>query len=155
MPDTTPTLAGFLTFCRTVVGIPIAAMPDADPGFATALAFAQEWIPDQIATYSPTLSTSAVYNWAASSIIQFQPDITGQVYFQGLRKSFGVTNFVPGVITTASNEATSDSVTVVRDAAVSEGYGRRTEVPRPGPTDDPWGPTAGASAGGAGAGART
>ena len=111
MPDTTPTLAGFLTFCRTVVGIPIAAMPDADPGFATALAFAQEWIPDQIATYSPTLSTSAVYNWAASSIIQFQPDITGQVYFQGLRKSFGVTNFVPGVITTASNEATSDSVT--------------------------------------------
>ena len=111
MPDTTPTLAGFLTFCRTVVGIPIAAMPDADPGFATALAFAQEWIPDQIATYSPTLSTSAVYNWAASSIIQFQPDITGQVYFQGLRTSFGATNFVPGVITTASNEATSDSVT--------------------------------------------
>ena len=110
--DVTPTLAGFTTFCRDIVGISIAAMPDNDPGFQQALDYANEWIPNQLAVYSPALYTAAIYNWAASLLIQFQPDQSGQVFFVNARKSFGIGNFVPGVISSASNEATSQSMTV-------------------------------------------
>ena len=110
--ETQPTLAGLINFCRTVVGITVDAMPDASPGFQTALDFTNEWIPDQLAAVSPGLYTAATYNWAASLIIEYQPDQTGQVLFTQLRQSFGVGNFVPGVLTSVSNEATSESLTI-------------------------------------------
>ena len=112
MPDTTPTLLGLIAFCRSPVGITVDAMPDTDPGFATALAFAQEWVPLDLASLTGTLYTACVYNWAASSIIQYQPDQAGQDFFTALRQSFGITNFVPGVLNSASNEATSQSMTI-------------------------------------------
>jgi len=110
--DTSPTLAGFTTFCRSIVGISTSVMPDNDAGFQQALDYANEWIPNQIAIYSPPLYTAAVYNWAASLLIQYQPDQSGQVFFSNARNSFGISNFVPGVISSASNEATSQSMTV-------------------------------------------
>ena len=111
--DITPTLAGFIVFCRSVVGIPTAVMADDDAGFQQALDFSLEWIPVvPLTAISPVLYTSAVYNWAASNLIQYQPDPTGQVFFTNARSSFGVSNFMAGVISSASNEATSQSMTV-------------------------------------------
>jgi len=110
--DSSPTLAGFITFCRTVVGINSSVMPDADAGFPTGLEYSELWIPDYLAEISPKLYTLAVYNWGASYLIQYQQDPSGQVYFSTLRQAFGINNFVPGVISTASNEATSQSMTV-------------------------------------------
>jgi hypothetical protein len=110
--DSSPTLAGFIAFCRSTVGISVDVMPDDDAGFPTALEYAQLWIPDYLNTISPKLFTLATYNWGASYLIQFQQDPSGQVYFSTLRQAFGVNNFVPGVISTASNEATSQSMTI-------------------------------------------
>ena len=110
--DASPTLAGFTTFCRTTVGITVDVMPDADPGFATGLEYAELWIPDFLSPISPKLYTLAVYNWGASYLIQFQQDPAGQIYFSALRQSFGVNNFVPGVISSANNEATGQSMTI-------------------------------------------
>lgn len=110
--DTTPTLPGFITFCRNVVGITTEEMPDDDPGFEQTLAFAQLWIPAEVKLFSPALYTAAVYNWAASLVIQYQPDQPDQVFFSKARNSFGITNFVPGVISAAHNEATSQSMTI-------------------------------------------
>lgn len=110
--DTKPTLAGFITFCRNIVGIPVVDMPDEDPGFQNALDYAALWIPIYLNTISPGLFTLATYNWAASLIIQYQPDEAGQVFFSQARQAFQINNFVPGVITTASNEATSQSMTI-------------------------------------------
>ena len=110
--DTTPTLSGFILFCRNVVGIPSAVMPDEDTGFAYALEYAQLWIPAELQLFSPQLYVLAVYNWGASILIQFQQDPTGQVFFASARNAFGVTNFVPGVINAAHNEATGQSMTI-------------------------------------------
>jgi hypothetical protein len=110
--DNTPTLAGFITFCRNVVGITTDAMPDANTNFQYALDYSKLWIPVYLNSMSPPIYTLAVYNWGASYLIQFQQDQPGQIYFQNLRSSFGVSNLVPGVISNAHNEATSQGMTV-------------------------------------------
>jgi len=110
--DTTPTLSGFVNFCRNVVGISVIEMPDGDAGFLNSYTVALEWIPINISDYSPTLYTLAVYNWGASLLIQFQQDQVGQVFFTNARSSFGVNNFMAGVINYASNDATNQSMTV-------------------------------------------
>lgn len=110
--DTTPTLLGFRTFCRNIVGISTAVMPDSDEGFQAALDYAEQWIPLDLNVYSPALYTSAVYNWGASFLIQYQQDQSGQVFFTNARQSFGINNLMTGVISSASNEATSQSMTI-------------------------------------------
>jgi len=110
--DTTPTLSGFITFCRNVVGIPVDVMPDNDPGFQSALDYAALWIPLFLNQLSPGLFTVCTYNWAASLLIQYQQDPTGQVFFTQNRQSLGINNFVPGVLQSASNEATSQSMAI-------------------------------------------
>lgn len=110
--DTTPTLAGFITFCRNIVGISQAIMPDDDDGFEQALEYSKLWIPLNLTVYSPALYTNAVYNWGASYLIQYQQDQTGQVFFTNARSAFGISNFMAGVINSAHNEATSQSMTV-------------------------------------------
>lgn len=110
--DTTPTLEGYITFCRNVVGISEDAMPEEDTGFQDSLDYAGQWIPLDLSVYSPALFTAATYNWAASLLIQYQPDQEGQVFFTNARSAFNVSNFAAGVISSASNEATSQSMTV-------------------------------------------
>lgn len=112
MPDTVPTLAGFVTFCRSVAGITLTVMPDGDPGFDEAFAFSQEWIPKQLNTASPLLFTAATYNWGVSLILEFQPDQSGENFFKVMRDKYKVNNFVPGVISSAADQATSESLTV-------------------------------------------
>ena len=87
-------------------------MDDSDPGFQTALDYTKLWIPSYLNQISPQLYTLCTYNWAASYLIQYQQDPTGQVYFTNARQSFGVNNFVPGVIQSVSNEATSQSMAI-------------------------------------------
>lgn len=110
--DTTPTLAGFIAFCRNIVGISEAVMPEDDAGFQLALDYSVLWIPLNLNVYSPALYTNAVYNWAASFLIQYQQDQSGQVFFTNARSSFGINNFMAGVINYASNDATNQSMTV-------------------------------------------
>ena len=53
---------------------------------------------------------TCVYNWAASLVIQFQQDAIGQNFFTKARQSFGIGTWTPGPISSASNEATSQSM---------------------------------------------
>lgn len=111
-PDSSPTEAGFVTFCRNVAGINTTVMPNNDPGFDYAYAFALEWIPQQLNGVSGVLYTAAVYNWGVSLIIEFQQDQSGQTFFADLRQEFGTNNFVPGVISSTADGSTSDSLTI-------------------------------------------
>jgi hypothetical protein len=113
--NTQPTLAGFQLFCTNVVGVPVDDTPS-DTALQTALDYAQQWVPIELScipggpsTNSTTnsLYVTAVYNWAASLMIQFAQDQSGQVFFTDLRKSFAISNFVAGPISSDSNEATS------------------------------------------------
>jgi hypothetical protein len=109
--DTTPTLAGFVTFCRTVAGINSTVMPDNDPGFDRAFTLAQEWIPCELAQISAIFFTDCTYSWGVSIILQQQLDQTGQTFFADMRAAYGVNNLVPGVITSDADESTSTTLT--------------------------------------------
>jgi len=114
MPDTAPTLAGLIAFGRGAPAIPTEALPDDSPDWQTALTFAQEWVPCILNQLSPTMYTACVYNWSISSIVQWANDQPGQTYFANLQgiDGFKTDNFVPGVVTTTSDESTSTGLTV-------------------------------------------
>ena len=111
-PDATPSEADFILFCRNVAGITTTVMPDGDPGFDYAYAFALQWIPQTLNCVSGVMYTAAIYNWGVSLLIEFQQDQAGQTFFADLRKQFGVNNFVAGVIQSTSDETTSDTLEI-------------------------------------------
>lgn len=116
------TLAQYLDFIRNYMQIPIFALPDNSPSILTSLAIAQDIVNCDIAIVGhcnnnsnlgytgPTLYEFAVYNLAADFLINFTQDQPGQDYFSELRKKFGINNFVPGVINSAADESTSESL---------------------------------------------
>lgn len=114
MADTTPTLAGFVTFCRDVAGIAPIVMPDDDPGFDRAFSVAQAMIPLVLCQVSAVIFTDCTYCWGVSVILQFQQDQAGQTFFETLRSAYGTGNFVPGVISSDADESTSTTLTVGR-----------------------------------------
>ena len=111
-PDAIPTEAGFVLFCRDVAGITTTVMPDGDPGFDYAYAFALQWIPQTLNCVSGIMYTAAIYNWGVSLLVEFQQDQSGQTFFDNLRTKFGVSNFLAGVIQSTSDESTSDTLEI-------------------------------------------
>lgn len=133
MPDTQPTLTGFVAFCRAIP-FTTSAIPDDDPGFAIAFAIALAWVPCQLNAVSPVVYTYTVYDWATSVMIERQPDVPPSTFFADLRAGFRVNNFVPGVISSAADNGTSEGLTVGSSLAnigiadlqrLKDPYGRR------------------------------
>lgn len=114
MADTTPTLDGFTTFCRTIAGITTDVMPDGDPGFDRAFSIAQGMVPCEMNLLDSTIFTDCTYCWGVSVLVQFQQDQPGETFFADMRSAYGVNNLVPGVISSTADEATSTSLTVGR-----------------------------------------
>jgi len=112
MPDLAPTLAGFTTFCQNVAGITTDAMPADDPGFQDALTYALAWVPCEMQCMSGLLYTACVYNLGVSLLLNYQPDQPGSCFFGGLRTAYKIGNFVPGVVSATSDQATSTTLTV-------------------------------------------
>ena len=110
--DTVPTLAGFIAWSRVAMGIPTTAIADDAPGYAAAYQVAIAVVPTDYAATEGAIYTLTVYNWAGSQLIQFQHDIRGQSFFEDARRAFGVNSFVAGVVNSASDEGTSESLTI-------------------------------------------
>ena len=130
-PPPSPTLAGFLSFIRTVMGITSKNLPDNSPvipmAFAVALAIVNPalqavCIPDvdaagvSLNSGGLTIYTLAVYNLAGDNLINYAPDQAGSTYFCDAREKFNTMGFSPGVISASSDEGTSQSL-VVQEAA--------------------------------------
>ena len=111
MADTKPTLSGFTAYCRAN-GFTSAAIPDGDPGFDIDFAIALAWVPCVLNSVSCALYTYTVYQWGASVMINRQQDQVGSTFFADLRSKFLIDNFVPGVISSASDQGTAESLTV-------------------------------------------
>jgi len=107
-----PTLTGFIAWTRTVMGIPTTAIPDSDPGYAFAFQVAQDMVPVELNFASPDIYTLTVYNWGGSQLIQFQQDIAGQTFFTNARAAYGVNNFAAGVVESAGDVSTNESLAV-------------------------------------------
>lgn len=123
---TRPTLAGFIDFVRNNMGVPTSALPDDATGnywLQFAYEIALEIVNQQINIASCKMYVQAVYNLGGDNLINFTPDVPncqenaeGLCYFAALRKLYNTYGFVSGVITSASDEGTSESM-VVMDAA--------------------------------------
>lgn len=77
------------------------------------------YMPGVAGTVPVSIYTLAVYNLAGDNVINYAPDIAAppnNTYFADLRKSFDTNGFVSGVIQSASDESTSESM-VVQEAA--------------------------------------
>jgi hypothetical protein len=110
-----PTLAGFTDFLQNFVGIPAAVVTASATSIAWAFQISMD-IVNQALNAVPDTYRLAVYNLGADNLINFASDPTTVVgfttYFSDLRKQFGVGKFYAGVIASAGDNGTSESLTV-------------------------------------------
>ncbi len=113
-----PTLPGFLNFVATVMAIPAAALPPTSPfppmAFNTAQSIvntALQIVPNYDPT-QPTIYALATYNLAGAILLGIAPDQPGATYFADMWKAYGGNAFVPGVLSSTSDEGTSSSYAV-------------------------------------------
>jgi hypothetical protein len=113
-----PTLAGFIDFIRGVMGIDPLLLPDNSPAiewaYANSLMIVNPTL-GLVGVKSPietTLYIEAVYNLGGDNIINYAPDQPGRTYFAELRRSMNITSFAAGVVQSASDSGTSDSLAV-------------------------------------------
>ena len=113
-----PSQAGFLTFLRGIVGIPMAALADNAPviGYAYNVALAtvnaQLIVAGALPSASWSLYAIAVYNLGADRVVNFAQDVPPSTYFADLRKALNLTQFVVGTISESHDEATGQGMTV-------------------------------------------
>lgn len=111
-----PTLAGFIAFVRAI-NITVVNLPDNSVwliyAFNVAMAVVNTALTRvPVGVSGTSVYTLAVYNLAASNLIEFAHDQQGLCFFEDLRKKWNMNSFVAGVINSSSDEGTSQSVTV-------------------------------------------
>lgn len=107
--------AGYLTFLRTVVGIPVSAMPDDSPDVAASYDWAVALTPYQIKTLSDLMYTTAVYNCGADYLLQWGSDqygTAGSTFFADVRQTYGINSFTAGVVEMTEDETTNAKLRV-------------------------------------------
>lgn len=124
--DTTPTRAGFLTFIRTIMGIPSGVLPDDSGYIDIAFDVSCGIVNVQIKCVAPQQYTWAFYNLGGSTLLNIAqdagdaPPVAGSqppaAYFVYARRQFNINGFVSGVIQSAGDEGTNESM-VVQEAA--------------------------------------
>ena len=122
----TTTLAGFIVFIRTQMGISTMVLPDTDPAIEMAYCVARDIANPAVACVSPLIYSLMVYNLGGSNLIEFAQDQPGAPmvagssppapYFVYLRTKWNLNDLISGVISASSDEGTSQSL-VVQDAA--------------------------------------
>jgi len=107
-----PTLQGFIAWAYAVMGIPTTAMSPTDPGWNYAYTVSVDLVPTDFANTLKDIYTLTVYNYAGSQLLQFQQDYPGQTFFTAARQAYGINNFIAGVVTSASDVSTSETLAV-------------------------------------------
>jgi hypothetical protein len=115
-----PTLAGFSSFIYNIMGISPLVLPTDSPVISWSFSVATMLVNPALAivgsSFSVTPETNlyveAVYNLAADNLINYAQDQPGRTYFTDLRASLKINNFAAGVVQSASDQGTSDSLAV-------------------------------------------
>lgn len=122
---TAPTLAGFTDFLRKQ-GFTTEILPGNSEvipiAFNIAMTLTNQWLvcvpsPDKTL---PSLYALAVYNLGTDRVVNYAPDTdssplypgTDQPYFEGMRAKLNIGGFVGGVISSAGDQGTSQSMTL-------------------------------------------
>jgi hypothetical protein len=119
----TPTVTGFTTFIRNVMGITTAQLPDDSTVITMAFDVAMEIVNTAINCVSPLIYQLAVYNLAGSNLLNYAQDPDGapvfkddMTFFTYMRSKWNMLDFIPGVIQSSGDEGTNQSY-VVQEAA--------------------------------------
>lgn len=116
-----PTLAGFLSFIRSVMGIDPLYLPDDSVAINWAYSVALMIVnPDLTlvtagppsAPLSVSLYELCVYNLAGDNLINYAPDQPGRTFFAEQRKNLGISTFAAGVVSSTSDDGDSVSLAV-------------------------------------------
>jgi hypothetical protein len=108
---TTPTEADWLAnFVRLNMGITTDYLPNTSPAIDWAYQVAVSIVNPDLALTDGPIYLLAVYNLAASNLINFAQDQPGQVYFSALRDKYNINSFVSGIISSSSDQGTSESL---------------------------------------------
>jgi hypothetical protein len=132
---------GFLAWVRAYVGIDALVLPDDAPVIPVAYQVAVDYVSLQLLQAAPNEYLLAVYNLGMSNLINYAPDVQppvvykdGLPYFAYFRSKWKINDFVSGVIQSASDEGTSDSLVVPKSLEnltlddlqhLKDPYGRR------------------------------
>lgn len=109
---TRPTQAGYLTFIRDQMGITIAQLPDDSAWVAGTFNVSVAIVSIDLCAIDPLIYTLSVYNLAGDRLLNYAPDQSGQTFFATARKDYKLNSFVAGVIQSAGDEATNESMLV-------------------------------------------
>lgn len=122
-PVTPPTIAGFATFVQNDMGITPTMLPANSMWIFYAFCVAEQLVNRTIQCASPLLYKLAMYNLAASNLLNYAQDpanapiyktVDGVDYrfFVWARKEYNMLGFVSGIIQAAADETTSESMVV-------------------------------------------
>ncbi len=114
-----PTLPGFLAFLNDIVGITPDLLPVNSPVVIMALNISEDIVNQDLQLCSSDIYTLAVYYLATSNVINWAPDQpnapvyqNGKPFFAYMRATWGIFSGVTGIVQSASDVSTSESMVV-------------------------------------------
>lgn len=111
-----PTLSGYVTFIRDIMGINTTILPDNSPYIPYSYNFAVNICTELMAVIPQIpgqfLYETAVYNLAGDTLLSSAVDQTGQTFFKQAQQKYQLNTFVSGVVSFAGDEGTQSTLTV-------------------------------------------
>ena len=111
-----PTLTGYTTYLREIVGINTTVLPDGSPVIEFSYNFSlNETLP--LLAIIPQIPeefmyTTAVYNLATHVLVTWAQDQPNQDFFTKLQRQYNLHSLVAGAVEAASDETTSTKLKV-------------------------------------------
>lgn len=111
-----PTLSGYVSFIRNIMGINTTLLPDNSPYIEFSYNLAINICTDLL-TLIPQipgefLYITAVYNLAGDTLLTYAVDQPGQTFFSQAKQKYQLNTFVSGVVSFAGDEGTQSTLTV-------------------------------------------
>lgn len=129
-----PNATDLYTFLTTVAGVPTGALPSGSPYVTWALSYAEEQTLRVLCLIGRDYYCFAVYCLATSFLLNWCPDTPPSTFFADARADMKLTSFTPGVVNSAADQGTSDSLlspdflkglTLGQLQALKDPYGRQ------------------------------
>ena len=112
---TKPNLTDYLVFIRGC-GIGANFLPDNSMWIGITFTVAMDTVNLTLNCADPQIYTLAIYNLGVDRLLNFAQDVSGQTFFQQMRKDLGLLAFASGLVSSSSDQGTSQSLEVIKAA---------------------------------------